>query len=285
MGLMHNSLSAEEYHEIVQKLAPNGALRDLLVLETSMDDWQRLIDFIGTQTTKITYAENGKTLPPRTSAVDYFRSEVERPSRSMRFQIAGMDFHCHFFEVDRIEIDIDPRQIVGRLALDSLLDFMFSLGRRLGKDVLLSDEGAISVGYALWEEVICSYEAASGKLRLGCQPHPLVPSPSEMAAIETRRRWTRAFWARFRLIVKGWGEGLDIVGAGASREIGLVQLWVLTSDDDIFVVAGIPIIGRPEERSVIGSVGIDASTTDPAQAAQQTALELKHKILEALGRL
>jgi hypothetical protein len=282
---MHSTLSTDDYAEIVERLKPDGALRDLLVLETTIDDWQCLVDFIRTLKVQIVYKEGDITLPPPMSAQDCFGSEPDRPTRLMSFQIAGMDLNCHFFAVDQIELDIDPRQIDGLLAVDSLLDFMCTLGRRLRNDVLLADEGSNSAAYPFWDGVICSYEAATSKLRIGCEPRPLLVSDGERAAMDAQDSWMRAFWARLRLLVRGWAKGLDVVGTGACRTIASVQISLLASDDDIFVVAGTPSVDCPNEWATIGSVAIDTRATTPSEAAEQTALELKEKILALLRRV
>ncbi|HYK53964.1 MAG TPA: hypothetical protein VEV38_10590, partial [Candidatus Eremiobacteraceae bacterium] len=249
---MHITLSPDDYAEIEMRLKPDGALRDLVVLETVIDDWQCLIDLIRAQQLPTIYREGDNPLSPPLSANEYFDSNPDSQTRLMSFQLAGMDLNCHFFTASEIEIDVDPRQVKGRPAIDSLLDFMVLLGRDIQKDVLLTDEGSMSRPFPFWEGVICSYHTLSKELRIGGEPRPVFLSASEKAAVERRDSWSRAFWSRLRLIVRGWGVDLDIGGTGDWRTVGSVQIWLLTSDDDdVFVVAGNPTPDRSNEWAAI----------------------------------
>ena len=58
----------------------------------------------------------------------------------MRVQVGKALLHCHFFAIEEIEIDIDPREIASAIEHDGVMGFIESLGRALGKPVVLTPE-------------------------------------------------------------------------------------------------------------------------------------------------
>jgi len=109
----------------------------MCVLETTLADWKRLIDFVKIPEIGATYTRDGDPLAANLPVEDYFSGSPDQSITLMKFRLEGADIHCHFNAVNRIEFDIDPAQLRGSAAIDSLLEFMVSLGRRLRKDVLL----------------------------------------------------------------------------------------------------------------------------------------------------
>jgi hypothetical protein len=58
----------------------------------------------------------------------------------LTFEYAEIRFSCHFFGEDEIEMSLAPNDIDGPDRLDALAEFLRILGRRTGRDVLLTPE-------------------------------------------------------------------------------------------------------------------------------------------------
>jgi hypothetical protein len=277
---MPNGLSVEAYAKIVEELTPDGALRDIHVFDTTLADWQRFLDFVESQNLGATFIRGDDVLKPPLMANQLFSRGPDDLEAWMSFRLEGMDYNCHFFAAQEIEIDVDPRQIEDPSALDSLLDFMVSLGRYLKKDVLLTHEGFCLAAALRWEDVICSYASDADQLSIGAAPRPVfmrVRYRDDFVSPDLQL-WKRTFWEILVSLVMKWANGLEVVGTGDSREVGSIRLLLLAVDEDVFFVAGSPVVERPNEWATSGSTAIDTKATGPAEAAEQVAFDLKQKI-------
>jgi hypothetical protein len=112
----------------------DGALRDIYVTDTNLEDWRR---FIALATTfPCTYKRDGR-------AVQRLRLEdalSDQHDSLMRIEVGKARLHCHFFAAEEIEIDIDPREIASATEHDGVMAFVESLGQALGKPVVLTPE-------------------------------------------------------------------------------------------------------------------------------------------------
>ena len=136
----------------------DGSLRDIYVLGTDGRDWQQLLDFLRAEWPKAVFEVNGAETPiPRHAAEIFARKKTGRcllgidhaaeifSNREMgrcllRIDLGGLQLICHFFTVEEIEFDLDPREMRGEAEFSRLLGFMQSISRLLGKPVLLTPE-------------------------------------------------------------------------------------------------------------------------------------------------
>jgi len=118
----------------------DGSLRDIYVLGTDASDWQRLLDFLrlAPYDLRYTVGEQAQPLPDHINAV--FARTMDEPRAALSVDGPRLKLMCHFFWLEEIEFDLDPRVIDGEARLERLLEFMRELGRRLGKDVILTPE-------------------------------------------------------------------------------------------------------------------------------------------------
>jgi len=66
--------------------------------------------------------------------------------------VATVKIHCHFFVPDEIELDIDPREVVGPQEHSAVLDFLERLSGTTRKSVRLTENSP--------ESVLLNYEPA-----------------------------------------------------------------------------------------------------------------------------
>ena len=118
-----------------------GSLPDLTVAGTSMADWQWLLDRLHSGRWTVGYSEDGEFIPMPTSAAEIFTADREA-SRIAKVQIDGLWLNCHFWTVEEIDFDIDPREVQDEAGFETLLRFMAWLGDSLDKPVYLSHEGS-----------------------------------------------------------------------------------------------------------------------------------------------
>lgn len=54
----------------------------------------------------------------------------------------AITFNCHFFTLEEVEFDIDPREVLGEAGANTVFSFMRRLGEHLNKEVVLTPENA-----------------------------------------------------------------------------------------------------------------------------------------------
>ena len=118
-----------------------GALPDLHVPDTSVEDWQSVLDLVKEEGWRSEYAEGLAMLPAPPAQV-----VLSRPAHAECAQVSvwltpAMVVIFRFYAQDRIDFDIDVRVFHRQEDLDVFCQFLTVLGRRLGKPVLMDAEG------------------------------------------------------------------------------------------------------------------------------------------------
>jgi len=140
----------------------DGSLRDIYVLNITISDWQRLVDWLRSGPYPIRFYLNREPAPLPLDVSDLFahRNDIEV---LLKIGVEGIDLHCHFFWHKEIEFDLDPRDVDTEQKEHGIADFMCSVGRLLGKEVILTPEGW-KVGpflrYLPWPDEIVHYDTS-----------------------------------------------------------------------------------------------------------------------------
>ena len=66
----------------------------------------------------------------------------EERTIKVRFSALSPALNCSFYAEDEIEFDLDPRDVSSEDEFLRVMDFMRLIGKRLAKDVLLTEENA-----------------------------------------------------------------------------------------------------------------------------------------------
>lgn len=122
----------------------DGSWRDICILDTTQAHWNAVVNLLQNSSYQWSLYVGGD---PLTSAAEGgkipdFDTLVVRSDRlmtHMKFAISDISIKCHFFEDDKIEFDIDPRD-VGAANWPELVTFLFDLSRVTGKPCLLTEE-------------------------------------------------------------------------------------------------------------------------------------------------
>ncbi|WP_326729133.1 hypothetical protein [Streptomyces phaeochromogenes] len=118
-----------------------GLLPDVRVANTSVEDWQAVLDLVAEKGWKCQYSEGEAVLPvPRAEGVLSRPADAECPELRVWLSadvLAIFRFHA----ADEIDFDVDLRELQGQERLDVFCGFLREIGRRLGKPVLMDPEG------------------------------------------------------------------------------------------------------------------------------------------------
>ncbi len=119
----------------------DGSWRDVYVRETDLTSWQRMLDGLRAAGYELTYFRDNQPTELPMEASQAF-PHPDKCDRLLLVCFAGVQANCHFFCVEDIEFDIDPRQVTGQAQLSGLIDFMRCLSQAVGKDATLAPENS-----------------------------------------------------------------------------------------------------------------------------------------------
>ncbi|MEU1720357.1 hypothetical protein [Nonomuraea sp. NPDC005692] len=126
----------------------NGALPDVVVDGTTVEDWQVLLDLVRTQGWRFAYSVAGEPME-LTSAADMAEAAHAGGSPELRvtpdlrvWPIADLLIIFRMYQVESIDFDVDLRELQGQERLDVLANFFCLIGRSLGKSVSMGPEGS-----------------------------------------------------------------------------------------------------------------------------------------------
>ncbi len=137
----------------------DGSLRDIHVLDASTDAWDKFLAFAKSREFGLTYTRDSAPAPLPSSAAEALADRS--CAHLLAVNLGDVAVHCHFFAADDIELDIDPREVTSRSAVEKVLNFMSELGTCLGQDVILTEENAP-------DYVWFRYSAREGVVRYEC---------------------------------------------------------------------------------------------------------------------
>ncbi|MFF8940826.1 hypothetical protein ACF1A5_00850 [Streptomyces sp. NPDC014864] len=118
-----------------------GTLPDAWVDDASVEDWQAVLDLVEVSGWRYEYCE-GETVIPLPSAEQALSRPADAECPSLRvWPVPAVLAIFRFLSDDVIDFDVDLRELQGQKRLDILCGFFATIGRRLGKPVLMSAEG------------------------------------------------------------------------------------------------------------------------------------------------
>ncbi|MBB5233135.1 hypothetical protein [Deinococcus budaensis] len=122
---------------------PDGSLVDLYVPNTSLEDWQRLLDELRTGFLPYEYrdfelGDERRPLPLRTE--DIFSRSDEASRCLLTLDSDGLKLNCHFFIPEEIELDLHPQDIHSAELATRLTHFVVRISALLSKPVLVCSE-------------------------------------------------------------------------------------------------------------------------------------------------
>ena len=139
-----------------------GMLLDIVVGDTSINDWQALLDYLTANYTCV-YSENKVAVPlPRAEAIFETRNQV---SVSLECMLMGFTVNCYFFLVKEIELDLLPDEIKSPTSARQVFKLMRDISAILKKKVFLIPEHGRSKVEELQEFSLAVVDATDGSIR------------------------------------------------------------------------------------------------------------------------
>ncbi|WP_206185031.1 hypothetical protein [Thermoactinospora rubra] len=128
----------------------NGALPDVVVEGTTVEDWQALLELVQSQGWRHAYSLSGEPME-LPSAADMVAAASTGDMPELRvWPVPEILMIFRAYQAESIDFDVDLRELQGQQRLDVLVDVLRVIGRRLGKSVLMTPEespGHPSLGF------------------------------------------------------------------------------------------------------------------------------------------
>lgn len=119
----------------------DGSLRDIYVLNTDLDHWQKLLDALHSSPFRVRYFHGGVESQTPVDAAKLF-PEPGFCDRLLRIDLLGPVFQSHFFTKKEIEFDLEPNEVNSQSDLDEVFQFMDLIARATGREVILTPENS-----------------------------------------------------------------------------------------------------------------------------------------------
>jgi len=134
-------MSAEiDWSAVAHEFEWDGSLRDVYVHDTSVAEWQVVLDAIRTRYPPLTFLAGGVPSELPEIAAEVFPLWARGAPPVLGFSVGGVQVACHFFTPDEIEFDLDTREVTGPDQLRAILTFLGTLSTLTGKPAVLTPE-------------------------------------------------------------------------------------------------------------------------------------------------
>ena len=143
MSNVRPHVNTPQFTELPFLWEPDGSLRDVYVLRTSLADWEVFLAFVSSY--PYTHAVDGERCP-MPSAAHIFGSPSSS-SHLLRVSLGQVTVNCHFFTESELELDIEPREVRGAEEHAQVMRFVEQLAMAIGKPALITPEGGATVPF------------------------------------------------------------------------------------------------------------------------------------------
>lgn len=115
----------------------DGSLRDVYLANVDLDGWERFICYSSAH--RLTYQADGNEAAVPGVDEAFRRTDV---SHCLSIWVGNVSVNCHFFQIDEIELDIDPREILGANEHAAVLEFIEGVSNAVGANAAITPEGS-----------------------------------------------------------------------------------------------------------------------------------------------
>ncbi|MFD1159808.1 hypothetical protein [Roseovarius aestuarii] len=127
------------WKDVCQIFEADGSLRDVIVHETSVSDWDRLLS-LSLSLGNVFYERDGENAVLPASAARMLGDPEH--SHCMKVDLGGPVANAHFYTSEEIELDLDPSEIASQAALNKVLGFCSKLSLALERDMAITEESS-----------------------------------------------------------------------------------------------------------------------------------------------
>lgn len=130
----------------------HGPVRDIYVLDTTSDDWQRLLDHLRTSHHRLDFRAGGEPvpLPPRPAEIFAHNAKPDVPTADLHVDLGGYQIATFFWEAENIEFTVFPELIDTEQRYQALMAFLVELATVTGKPAILTTETTQPRGLRPW---------------------------------------------------------------------------------------------------------------------------------------
>ena len=132
------------YMDLVSELEDDGMLLDIYALNTTIQDWSRLLA-LAPSLGEVEYYCGGIEASLPSSANTIF--EDRNLFHNLHIDLGGVDIRTFFYTADEIELFFDPVEITSQAKLDLVLNFCAKLGREIKRDIMITAENSPQAVY------------------------------------------------------------------------------------------------------------------------------------------
>jgi hypothetical protein len=127
------------WDDVKDEFAWDGSWRDICIPNTSMGDWQIVLDTLRNAKFTTKYTVSGEPAEIPQTAAEAFPLPGEM-NHLLAVETNRVVLCCHFFDEHEVEFDLDPREVVSQAELDGLVAFMSRLACATGKPAFMTPE-------------------------------------------------------------------------------------------------------------------------------------------------
>lgn len=120
-----------------QILYHDGSLRDVYVLDTGPDDWERLLKELPRSEWTYTFTRDGE---PAALPQTFAEARSQDGHAILSIDKNGFWLNCHFFDDTEIECDFGAEKIESPEMFKKLNEFLSWMAELLNKDVIITPE-------------------------------------------------------------------------------------------------------------------------------------------------
>jgi hypothetical protein len=121
----------------------DGSLRDIYVLDTTIDDWGKWIDMVNKKYSIEFWDAKTDLRSDKidfTTVKEYWDSNGQREIVTATINLGLITVKCYFFDDSEIENDIDPRELKSEDEHIKLTQYLNDISVSLDKEVIMTNE-------------------------------------------------------------------------------------------------------------------------------------------------
>ncbi|WP_273129482.1 hypothetical protein [Bacillus weihaiensis] len=118
----------------------DGSLRDIYILNTDKYDWNKFLNLLQSSQLNLNLLIDGTEKNDVNLHIDDVINISDEKNALIIIDLNGIKIHCHFFCIEEIELDINPKEIVNSYSANLVFEFMRNISSKLEKEVFISPE-------------------------------------------------------------------------------------------------------------------------------------------------
>ena len=145
-------MNTPQFSDSTQLWNVDGSLRDVYILRTTSQSWEQFLAYATRFTCTYFFDGQACQLP---SIIEIFSKRGR--SHILSIKVGEVTLTCHFFVVSEIELDINPKDILGQDEHLQVLHFIAGLASAVGKPALLTPENSEQAPFLSYDPLVAEW--------------------------------------------------------------------------------------------------------------------------------